>query len=157
MAEEAAIPHTVPEQAAALHLERTFAAPREEVYRAWTDPQAMTQWFGSRSLRKPHAEADVRPGGRYRITMKGRSGYTMHCVGTYLEVEPPERLVYTFAWKKMGLLTAGMGDSLVTVEFRELDGSTEVHLTHELRDTRWLHAFHRWGWRKSLDNLERLL
>ena len=157
MAEEAAAAHTVPETAAALRLQRTFAAPREDVYRAWTDPQAMTQWFGSRSVRKPSAEADVRPGGRYRITMRSRTGYTIHCFGTYLEVEPPERLVYTFAWQKMGLLTRGMGDSRVTVEFRDLGGSTEVSLTHELRDTRWLHAFHAWGWRRSLDNLERML
>jgi uncharacterized protein YndB with AHSA1/START domain len=156
MAQEAAS-YTAPETVAALHLERTFTAPREEVFRAWTDPQAMTQWFGSRFMRKPDAEADVRVGGRYRITMKSRTGWTFHCVGTYVEVEPPERLVYTFSWENMGALTPGMGDSLVTVEFRDLDGSTEVHLTHELRDSRWLRGFHHWGWRRSLDNLERLL
>jgi uncharacterized protein YndB with AHSA1/START domain len=103
-------------------------------------------------------EAEVRVGGRYRITVKvPPTGRRAHVVGTYLEVDPPRRLVYTFAWEKMPILALGMGDSKVTVEFLEHRGGTEIRLTHELLDRRRLRAFHSFGWNRSLDRLAKLL
>ena len=152
---ESATAYEAPRPAAVLHLARTFAAPRERVFRAWTEPEAVRQWFGGGS--NPSVESDLRVGGEYRIAVKvpptGRKGY---CVGTFLEVDPPERLVYTFAWK-VPVPTLGMGDSKVTVEFRDLGEETEVRLTHELLDKPSLRSFHTRGWKRCMDNLERLL
>jgi uncharacterized protein YndB with AHSA1/START domain len=150
----------------AVHVAREYAAPREDVFRAWTEPELFRQWFTPPNGSSPSAELDVRPGGGYRIEMKPppELAPTTYVVGTYLEVEPPERLVYTFAWEQLppredlGEL-AGLEelDSRVTVEFRDLGGSTEVAVTHERLDTEELRAFHHWGWRSSLDKLTEVL
>ena len=156
MALTEAVGYDPPSPAAVVQVARTFAAPRERVFRAWTEPEAVRKWFGRGSNRG--VELDLRVGGAYRITfgmpISGRNG---HVVGTFLEVSPPERLVYTFAWEGVPVPTYGMGDSRVTVEFRELSAGTEVRLTHELLDRRRLRRFHEWGWRRSLENLERLI
>jgi uncharacterized protein YndB with AHSA1/START domain len=143
---------------AAVHVARTFPAPRERVFRAWTEPESVRRWFGS-SLGPPvDVESDLRVGGSYRITVKiPPTGRKASAVGTFLEVDPPKRLVYTFAWERMPILAFGMGDSKVTVEFREVGAGTEIRLTHELLDRRRLRSFHRWGWKTSLDRLARLL
>jgi uncharacterized protein YndB with AHSA1/START domain len=148
---------TEPGPMAAVHLARTFAAPRERVFRAWTEADAVVRWFGGPLGSTESVETDVRVGGRYRITFKSPPGRTVYLAGTFLEVDPPKRLVYTFAWERMPLLAFRMGDSKVTVEFHELADETEVRLTHELLDKRRLRAFHRWGWNHSLDMLARLL
>jgi uncharacterized protein YndB with AHSA1/START domain len=134
---------------AAVHVSRTFDAPRERVFRAWTEAEAMSQWFGSTAS----VESNVRVGGSYRIAVKlPPTGRRVHIVGTYLEIDPPQRLVFTFGWERMPIMF-GMGDSKVTVEFRELQDETEVRLTHELLDKRRIRAFHRWGWNQSLERL----
>jgi uncharacterized protein YndB with AHSA1/START domain len=125
--------NTGPDTGAAVHITREFSAPREEVFRAWTEPELFRQWFTPPGGSAPRAELDVRPGGRYRITMKPPPGVpwgTSYVVGTYLEVLPPERLVYTFGWEQTPLLE-DLGDlehldSRVTVQFRDLGGSTNA-------------------------------
>ena len=147
-----------PRPSAAVYVARTFAAPRERVFRAWTDPEAVRRWFGSSLGPATSAESDLRVGGGYRITVRiPPTGRRAHAIGEFLEVDPPRRLVYTFAWERMPILALGMGDSKVTVEFVEIAGGTEVRLTHELLDRRRLRAFHRWGWNASLGRLARLL
>jgi uncharacterized protein YndB with AHSA1/START domain len=142
----------------AVHVTRTFAAPRERVFRAWTEPELVRRWFGGPLGSTQSVEADVRVGGTYRITFRGKPlGQKVFVVGEFLEVDPPRRLVYTFAWEKNPILAFGMRASKVTVEFLELDAGTEVRLTHELLDKRRLVAFHRWGWNYSLERLEKIL
>jgi uncharacterized protein YndB with AHSA1/START domain len=153
---DAAITYEAPRPAAVVHVARTFAARRERVFRAWTEPEAVRQWFGRGSNHS--VELDLRVGGDYRITFRMPiTGRKAHVGGTFLEVTPPERLVYTFAWEGVPIPTFGMGESKVIVEFRDLGAETEVRLTHELLDRRRLRSFHGWGWRRSMDNLERLL
>ena len=157
MPEDAVAAYTEPAPLALVQVSRTFPAPRERVFRAWTEAEIVKRWFGIRGTIIDSVESDVRPGGHYRITL--RVPPTMRRIqvsGTYLEVEPPERIVYTFAWEKLPI-TRGMGDSKVTVEFAELNGSTEVRLTHELLDKARVRAWHRLGWRGSLRRLGRVL
>jgi uncharacterized protein YndB with AHSA1/START domain len=143
---------------AAVHVARTFPAPREQVFRAWTEAEAVRRWFGVVEGVTRNVEADVRVGGSYRITMKWPPTWrTIHVVGTFLEVDSPERLVYTFAWEPVPIPALGMGDSKVTVQFREVGGGTEVSLTHELLDKRRIRAWHIWGWKGSMRRLARLL
>jgi uncharacterized protein YndB with AHSA1/START domain len=143
----------------AVHVTREFSAPREEVFRAWTEPELFRQWFrpgqGSSS-----AELDVRPGGRYRVTIERPPELpgTTYLVGTYLEVVPPERLVYTFGWEQTPYLEELEEiDSVVIVQFRDLGGSTEVTITHERLETEEQRAFHRWGWEGALERLAEVL
>lgn len=73
---------------------RIFDAPREMVFRAWTDPARLKRWWGPRGFANPVCDVDVRPGGAIRIDMLGPDGKVYPMTGTYLEVEEPERLVF---------------------------------------------------------------
>jgi uncharacterized protein YndB with AHSA1/START domain len=77
-------------------LTRIFAAPREAVWREWTEPEAFADWFGGTQADVPldSVTMDVRPGGAWRLTMRF-DGREIHWRGEYLEVVPPERLVFT--------------------------------------------------------------
>ena len=159
---------------AVVRITRQFPVSREEAFSAWTEPELFRQWFTPPGGSSPSAELDVRPGGRYRITMQPPPGLggPLNVVGAYLEVLAPERLVYTFGWELPPLedLEGSEGlreledadrrlreledvDSRVTVEFRDLGGATEVSVTHERLATQSLRAFHLWGWESSLDRL----
>ena len=163
---------------AVVRIARQFPASREEVFSAWTQPELFRQWFTPPGGSSPSAELDVRPGGKYRITMKPPRGLPgpIHVVGAYLEVLPPECLVYTFGWELPALedprgyeglreladLDRGLRelenvDSRVTVQFRDLGGATEVSVTHERLASQNLRAFHLWGWESSLSKLADLV
>ena len=81
-----------------LVLSRLIDAPREKLYRAWTDPALLKQWFAPSPWTTPHAELDVRPGGTCAIVMRSPDGNDMPCPGVYLEVVPNQRLVFTDAY-----------------------------------------------------------
>lgn len=82
-----------------LEIRRTFEAPREKVFEAWTLPEALTQWWGPEGYATPSAEVDLRPGGRYRLGMKKLpDGEIFYLSGAYREVRAPEKLVYTWRW-----------------------------------------------------------
>lgn len=100
---------TVPAQAATpaagrdLVLTRVIEAPRDKLYRCWTEVDLLKQWFAPLPWTTPHAELDVRPGGSSLVVMRGPDGIEFPNPGVYLEVVPGERLVftdaYTAAWK----------------------------------------------------------
>jgi len=73
-------------------------ASPDKLYRAWTDPALVTQWFTPPPWTTPHAEFDLRPGGESRITMRGPDGTDMLNRGVFLEVVPNRRLVFTNAY-----------------------------------------------------------
>ena len=138
-----------------LTIEHTFAAPRSRVFDAWSNPEVLLRWWGAGpDWTSPAVEVDLRPGGRYRLSMtdpRTRAEYTVG--GEYLEVARPERLVYTWAWETPGSPTGDL-TTLVTVEFHEAPGDrTTVVLTHtgfadaDQRDR------HDEGWRACLANL----
>ncbi len=78
-----------------LVLTRVFGAPRELVFKAWTDPKHVARWFGPRMFSIPLCEMDVQPGGKYHIDMLGPDGVVYPDTGVFHEVVPPERLVFT--------------------------------------------------------------
>jgi uncharacterized protein YndB with AHSA1/START domain len=86
-----------------LVLTRLIDAPREALYRCWTEPELLKQWFAPLPWTTPRAEMDVRPGGSSLIVMRGPDGTEMPNRGVYLEVIPNEKLVstdaYTSAWE----------------------------------------------------------
>ena len=131
-------------------VERTFLAPRERVFRAWIDPSLMEKWFAPAPLKPVGIEADVIVGGRYRIGMRQPDGTIQYAVGKYLEILPPERLVFTWAWQT----DPSSVDSLVTVEFFEQGDSTRVVLRHEQLTTLSSQESHRRGWEGCLEHLD---
>ena len=137
-----------------VQVRRTIAAPREQVYAAWTEPAQFRKWFKPPGGSISHAELDVRVGGRYRIGLE-RLGRVWYMVGEYVEVDPPVRIVSTFGWE--GVPLVDVTDSLLTVEFGERDRGTEVVITHERLASRRLRALHGVGWRMTLATLGRNL
>jgi uncharacterized protein YndB with AHSA1/START domain len=95
-----ATPEATPNSDRELVLMRIIDAPREKLFRAWTDPELLKQWFAPLPYTTPHAELDVRPGGSSLIVMRGPDGNEFPNRGVYLEVVENERIVSTDAYTK---------------------------------------------------------
>jgi uncharacterized protein YndB with AHSA1/START domain len=146
-------------QEAVLRLSRRFDAPRERVFEAWTNPEVLKDWWhAGPDWDTPEAEVELRPGGSYRLAMRDPgSGQTHALVGEYREVQPPERLVYTWTWESNPEEMRGSEGSLVTVEFVEDGDATNVEITHSGFASEEIRDLHAHGWEACLANLERLL
>ncbi|GAA1614953.1 SRPBCC domain-containing protein [Kribbella sancticallisti] len=114
-----------------LTVTRTFDAPRELVYEAWTKPEHFSVWFGTDAVEVPldTLSLDVRVGGAWKATMKLPDGNQIDWVGEYTEVDPPERLSFTMTDEP----GTPAGDPIV-VTFAEVDGGTEMTLTQPAGD-----------------------
>lgn len=95
-----------------------------------------------------HAEADVRVGGRFRVILRGANGEEHDVSGTYLEVVPEEKLVFTWAWR-----STPERESLVTVTLRADGPATELTLMHERFFDEAARDSHNEGWTSSIDQL----
>ena len=115
---------------------RTFDAPRELVWKAWTEPGQIKEWLGSDGeVTVESARVDLRVGGKFRTQIKDAEGEFFTAAGTYLEVKTPERLVYTWDWEQDGGGTE-FGElegkeTQLTVEFHASGKQTQLVLTHE--------------------------
>ena len=138
-----------------LNLRRSIPATRDRVFRAWTDPKQLKQWFAvADGYTTPIAEVDLRVGGRYRLGMKPPGDEPLLVVGgVYREVLPSQRLVFTWRWESPN---EDEPETLVTVEFIEKGSATEVVLQHELFEDAAARDKHGEGWVGCLDHLERL-
>jgi uncharacterized protein YndB with AHSA1/START domain len=130
-----------------LRIASTVKAPRAKVFAAWTTPDILSKWFAP-GTRTPSPETlDVRPGGKYRIVMKGEED-SPTAVGEYVDVIANEKLVFTWGWE---------GDpsppTLVTVTFADRVGGTEVVLVHERFATAETCEHHRMGWQAIMDKM----
>jgi len=136
---------------ARLQVRRTFAAPREKIFAAWTDPEKMTGWLCRVTPKHTMKilELDVRPGGRYRFEVTTPEGERHLLSGQYREVQPPERLVFTWSMDA----DPDVGETLVTVELFARGRSTELVLTHERFATRVWRDRHAAGWSGCFDLL----
>jgi uncharacterized protein YndB with AHSA1/START domain len=108
---------------------RTFGAPLALVYRAWSDPALATRWSWGAEYDTLSLELDCRTGGTWKQVIRNRTtGERWSFSGVFQEVEPLRRLVHTFFWR--GDRGQEEGPSLVTIEFFERGGKTEVVITH---------------------------
>jgi uncharacterized protein YndB with AHSA1/START domain len=140
-----------------LRIRRTFAVPRDRVFDAWTDAAQIKEWFGRPDdVEIPRVDADVRVGGSYRIQFESPRG-SAAIVGVYREVTPVERLAFTFAWDPPVWDVMKGDEMLVIVDFVEVNGHTEVVLTHERLQSADASAFHEEGWGWTFDRLETFL
>lgn len=147
--------NTVTNEQTVLRITRTFRASRENVFQAWTTPNALKQWFGpSAEFSIPVVELDLRVGGRYRIQMIDPSGQSHTAIGEYREIAQPEKLVFTWSWEG-GVACNGtpIGETLVTVELRQKGNETEMTLTHDLFPDAQTRDNHYEGWTGCLERL----
>ena len=143
-----------PDRRLGFTLTRVFDAPRERVWREWTEPERFADWFGGREAHIPvdSVSMDVRPGGRWRATMH-YDGVESQWEGVYREVVEPARLVLTFAHQP-----GEDAHELVTVVFIDLDdGRTEMRLEQRGTLSRDLYEQSLDGWSSFIDRIaERL-
>jgi uncharacterized protein YndB with AHSA1/START domain len=138
-------------------LKKIIPAKREKVFEAWTKPEIMQKWFtpGTWGV---EAKSALRVGGQYVVEMiddgsgfgvihPGHKGDRYPHHGEYVEIKPPEKLVFT--WNSHLIK-----NSRVTVELRDLGGNTELLLTHEFLETEEIRKAHDDGWVGCLRNLE---
>jgi uncharacterized protein YndB with AHSA1/START domain len=143
-----------------LVLTRTIHAPREKVFRAWTDPDLLKQWFAPLPYTTPAAQMDVRPGGSSRIVMRAPDGTEVPNRGVYLEVVPNERLVFTDAYTK-AWEPSEKPFMTVILTFEDDGGQTKYtarvrHWTVADRETHEKMGFHQ-GWGICADQLAALV
>ncbi len=137
-------------QALSLEIRRTVQAPREKVYAAWTVGKLFAQWFRPDDFTCAVEEMDVRPGGSYRVGVKPADEPMFYAVGTYKEVTPPERLVFTWGWTDSDY---DWSNSVVTIEFIDRGRNTEVVLKHEGFGVEQSRDQHKHGWEACFDRL----
>lgn len=125
-------------------IEKIINAPITDVFRAWTDPEVMKQWYSPAGMTTTKAESNPTVGGEYLVTM-AMEGQEFNNSGKYLEVDEPNKLVFT--WND--------DDSVVTVLFKEVeDGKTEVLLTHTGFVDEESRAQHEQGWVGCFESLQ---
>ncbi len=151
-----ATPQKGPE--ATLEIRRTFKAPRAKVFAAWTEREKLEQWMcrDVPTHNPKYLELDVRPGGRYAIEIRLPDGVVYLGRGVFCEVKPPEKLVFTWEWKRTPedkRENPQTGESLVTVELFERGTSTEMVFKHEKLSGRESHESHKKGWEGCFDKL----
>jgi uncharacterized protein YndB with AHSA1/START domain len=135
----------------ALVLRRVYAAPRRRVFDAWTKPELAVKFLGTGEVTVPEAQMDVRPGGTYKIVMLQPNGERWNVGGTYRDVRPPERLSMTWRWEEDK--PEDEHETLLTLEFNEVDGGTELVLTHEQFASVESRDGHQKGWTAIMDQL----
>lgn len=143
---------------------RVFDAPRDLVFKAWTDPERFQRWWGPKDYTAPTVKIDARPGGLLHYCMRSPEGEDHWGRGVYSEVVENERLVYmdSFADENGNAVPAehyGMSpdwpaETLVTVTFEDQDGKTKLTLRHAIPGE---DADAQQGWSESLDKLAKLV
>lgn len=135
-----------------LQIRRVFQAPRQQVFAAWTKPDLLKQWFrpgGGFSV--TFAEVDLHLGGKYRLgLLPPDEAQAIAVSGEYREIKPPEKLVFTWAWESDD---PEEEETLVTVEFFDRGGHTELVLTHERFPNLDVRDQHVLGWEGCLSGL----
>ena len=137
-----------------LVITRTFDAPRELVFRAWSKPEHMVRWLGPKDWTAPSCTMDFRPGGAYRACIRSPEGNENWMRGVYREIVEPERLVFTFAWEKEGEFGR---ENLVTITFSQQGEKTRMTFRQAFFETIENRDSHHGGWSSCFDRLEQFL
>ena len=135
-----------------LRITRLIQADQQAVWNAWTQPDQMRQWACPQPGGVRDVSSDLRVGGGFTITMQVEDeAYT--AVGTYKEIDTPNRLVYTWDWKEE---SHSVGETTVTVEFEARGDATEIVLMHEGFPAVEAKEGHEQGWGACLAHFEAL-
>ena len=138
-----------------LEITRIINAPRDRVYAAWTDPAQLRQWFGPENVQTRNLVADARVGGKFQWDLTNPEGEQMTVAGEYRELQPGKKVVVTWQWQDDENWEGH--ESVVTVEFSDCDGGTEVRLIHEQLPSEESRDRHSEGWTSLLEKLEKFV
>lgn len=136
------------ETVGAVRVTRVIGADRQAVWEAWTRPEHMKRWSCPEPGGVKEVTSDLRVGGSFTIRMVV-GGVPHSAFGTYREIDEPRRLVYTWDWEEED---NAMGETLVTVEFKEVEGGTEVVVLHQGFPAEEARQGHEEGWNACIDN-----
>lgn len=142
---------------------RVFDAPRELVFKAWTDPEHLVHWFAPNGCTIHFREIDLRPGGAFHSCVRIPDGKGCWCAGVYREIVAPERIVFTMAiadeeGNLLGPVEAGMDpdwprETVVTVTFAEHGGQTRLTLHQTVSESLAKRTGAYPSWLQMLDRL----
>jgi uncharacterized protein YndB with AHSA1/START domain len=148
-----------------ISIQRTLNLPVKKVWQAWSDASTMKKWWGPNNYTCPHCTIDFKEGGKYLACMKGPDGKETWSTGTYKKIVPEQKIVVTdsFADEKGNIINAseyGMPgewpmECLVTLEFKDNGGKTDLSLTHEGIPAEMQSDCVK-GWQQCLDKLEKI-
>lgn len=151
-----------------IEIKRIFDAPRELVFRAWTTPEHLTNWFAPTGCRLTIKHVDCRTDGTFHTCVHTPDGFNCWCIGEYKEVVEPERIIYNIAvcdeaGNRLSAKASGHDpewpeETLVRVDFRELPvGRTEMTLAQNVSEELAKRTGAYPSWIDMLDQLEALL
>jgi uncharacterized protein YndB with AHSA1/START domain len=153
-------------------ISRIFKAPKEFVFKAWTDPEMIKEWWGPKGFTAPVIKVDLRNGGSYLYAMQGEDGKLYWSGGEYIKIEEPNQLVVTDYFSDehgnklspadYGLDSSFPEESTVTVKFEDEKGKTKLSIIYELPESEAArkaieHSGMNEGWNSSLDKLQELV
>ena len=143
-----------------LVLTRLIDAPRAKLFRCWTEPSLLKQWFAPAPYTTPVAEVDLRAGGATNMVMRSPDGQEIPCPGTYLEIVPDRKLVFTDAYTGDWVPKDGKPFMTAIISFDDEDGKTRytARVRHWSADDKKTHedmGFHP-GWGQCADQLAAL-
>ena len=145
-----------------LSIKRTFNLPLTTVWKAWTEPESFKKWWGPKEYTCPSCSINFKVGGKYLASMKGPDGTEIWSTGTYKEIVPQRKIVYTdsFADSKGNVVDAAYykmpampRQLMVTVSLEEADGKTTMSLQHKGIPEEMLDDCTK-GWQSSFDKME---
>ncbi len=140
-----------------LVITRMFDAPRELVFKMWSDPKHLIQWMGPRDYPAMKVDNDFRVGGKWRIGLRSADGSEdLWQSGVYREIDSPRKLAFTFAWEGMKGGTPP-NETFVTLEFEDMDGKTRMTFKQFLFDTVSNRNGHRGGWNSAFERFDEYL
>jgi uncharacterized protein YndB with AHSA1/START domain len=142
---------------------RVFDAPRELVFKAWTEPEQLMRWWGPKGFTTPFCKIDFRPGGVFHYCMRAPEGQNYWGVGIYREVVAPDLIVYTDAFadaegnpvppEHYGMSSSHPQETLVTVMFVEHEGKTKLTVRQSILESVVERDGTKQGWLEMLDRL----
>ncbi len=135
-----------------LRMERVFATTPQQLFDAWTKAEQLVRWWGPEGATTPHHDLDVREGGAWITTMRHEDGSENTVSGVYRIIDPPKRLVFTWAWHNDG---PRGHETEVALEFEPVDGGTRMMLEQKTFESTDMCDKHRMGWTSSFNDLAR--
>ncbi len=146
---------------------RIIDAPRDLVFRAWTDPEYLVHWWGPKGFTTPSCKVDLRPGGIFHFCMRSPDGRDFWGRGIYHEITEPEKIVYTDSFsdeegnlvepERYGMSRDFPSETLVTVTFGKLKGKTELTMHHAVMESVPERDEMKQGWTEMFDRLNEYL
>ena len=154
---------TSQQKAQDLVITRIFDAPRELVWKAWTEPEQVMRWWGGKTITSPACKIDFRVGGKYHFCMRMPDGQDVWSTGVYKEIVPLERIVKTDSFADAegnvvqgsyyGLEEDFPLELLMIITFEDLDGKTKMTLRHQGMPTGEMAEMTKQSWSESFDKL----